>query len=104
MSEPMQSRLDEIHEHFGEDEQWSKLREECSELVEAIDEYLLYHCPSNLRHVYEEVADVLSLMCQKKVIHAEKGLSIGIRGLMADKIERTEERIKSGYYKEVSNG
>lgn len=87
-----------IAEHFGRKEELRKLREECLELAEAVDDYLREgDTPETYAHLIEEMADVgivtdnLSclLVCRE-----------ALRVKRKEKIARTIERIRTGYYED----
>ena len=93
-----------IFNHFGYRNQMKMLNEECFELLEAIDNYedVKGDC-SDLEiqdifraHVVEEMGDILNVLSGFifKYKIDEKELKFG----MNKKLDRTLERIKSGYY------
>lgn len=105
----MQPYLDIIN-HFGLRAQMKKLNEETYELLEAIDNYEdawleqeglePYYTASEMAifrdHVVEEMGDVLLLLTQfiARYEIAKPELDIW----MDSKLDRTNERIKTGYY------
>lgn len=85
----MKNKLLNIYLHFGLRKQLKKLSEECYELIEAmLDE--------DREHIKEEVADVQVLLNQFKEYH--EIYDDEIVDIMEHKIDRTIERVKSGYY------
>lgn len=99
-----------IAQHFGYETQFSKLREELLELVEAINEY--ENDGSRINHVCEEMADVLIVIEGIVLLSNNDGsyyeaIDSLICGHMDKKVSRTLRRIKSGYYEkteEENNG
>lgn len=105
----MQPYLDIIN-HFGLRAQMKKLNEEVYELLEAIDNFEdasmefdnkePYYTTSELaifrEHVVEEMGDVLILLTQfiarYNIVKPELDI------WMDAKLDRTQERIKTGYY------
>lgn len=86
--------LKHIYNHFGEEAQLEKLREEVEELIEAIKE-------KDLQHITEEIADVYVVIAQIESIY---GIDTNeVIEICETKMERTLERIKSGYYKGGKN-
>lgn len=100
----MESEYLEIFNHFGVRTQMKKLNEECYELLEAIDLYEDvkgdYSQPEALfmfrQHVIEEMGDLLNVL--KGFAFKYKILENEIAYSMSKKVDRTLERIKSGYY------
>lgn len=85
----MKEKLLKIINHFGIRNQLKKLNEECYELIEAVNYY-------ELKEIIEEVADVQVLLNEIKAYY---GISNEIEEkVMLYKIDRTLERIESGYY------
>lgn len=81
----------EIYNHFGQEKQIEKLREEVEEFITAIQE-------GGAAEVAEECADVLLVMNQfveVKRIHMPL-----VASFIQSKIKRTLARIKNGYYEE----
>ena len=76
--ESIKPSIEKICDHFGFDNQLAKLDEECSEYIESRDP--------------QEIADVFIVAFQL-VSKSEV-----LRELVNQKIERTLERIESGYY------
>lgn len=80
-----------IYNHFGQEKQLEKLREEVEELIEAIKE-------GDEEHIKEEMADVLVIVNQiryKKEMNEEELVEI-----FEQKVNRTLERIESKYYEQ----
>ena len=70
--------LDKIYSHFGSGVQRYKLREECREYLESMED--------------EEIADLAVLSCQFLLCEKQ------IRKLFFYKIRRTLQRMKENYY------
>lgn len=94
-----------IIEHFGIRNQMKKLNEECYELIEAIANYQDIEPftteDTNFKaifknHVIEEIADCLVLINQ--FIEYYKIDNNDVAKIMQEKINRTLDRIESGYY------
>lgn len=79
----------EIYNHFGQETQIAKLREEVEEFIEAIQ----HGGPTEQA---EECADVLLVMNQ--FIDAEKISMPLVLSFIKSKIKRTLRRIRDGYY------
>lgn len=80
-----------IYNHFGQEKQLEKLREEVEELIEAIKE-------GDEEHIKEEMADVLVIVNQiryKKEMNEEELVEI-----FEQKVNRTLERIENKYYEQ----
>jgi len=101
----MKKYLD-IIDHFGYRNQLKKLHEECFEFIEAVDNYedLMSFVKDATPHdidmlrdfVIEEMGDVLILLTQFIArYHIKKS---ELDAAMDYKMDRTQERIKSGYY------
>lgn len=87
----MEEKLLKIYNHFGEEGQIEKLREEVEELIEAIKE-------GDKEHIKEEMADVLVIVNQivyKKEMNEEELVEI-----FEQKVNRTLERIETKYYEQ----
>ena len=87
----MEEKLLKIYNHFGEEGQMEKLREEVEELIEAIKE-------GDEEHIKEEMADVLVIVNQiryKKEMNEEELVEI-----FEQKVNRTLERIETKYYEQ----
>lgn len=87
----MKNKLLKIYNHFGEEGQIEKLREEVEELIEAIKE-------GDEEHIKEEMADVLVIVNQivyKKEMNEEELVEI-----FEQKVNRTLERIENKYYEQ----
>jgi len=83
----------EIFETFGEEAQIEKLKEEVYEFILALQ-------TGTHKEWTEEYADVLVVMTQ---FFIAKGLdTMEVQLTMAAKVDRTIDRIESGYYKEVA--
>lgn len=102
----MKNKLLKIINHFGINTQLRKLNEECFELIEAIrdyeDMYMKCDCDSQYlkyekEHIEEELADVKVLLEQIKEYYQLD--TDRVKNAMECKIDRTLERIASGYYK-----
>ena len=91
----MKEDLLKIIEHFGINNQQRKLHEELFELNEAIT---IYEQGNNQScdDIVEEIADVCVILSQFMEIYNITQDEISER--MANKINRTLERIESGYY------
>ena len=100
----MKEDLLKIIEHFCIRNQLKKFNEECYELEEAILDYqteIAYFDEDAMalsikRHIAEEIADVCVILRQFMEIYNITQDEISER--MANKINRTLERIESGYY------
>lgn len=105
----MKPYLDIIN-HFGYRNQMKKLNEECFEFLEAVDNYedVLAFNPELSEHdmalcrdfVIEEMGDILILLTEfiaKYDIRKEE-----LDDWMDKKLDRTLERIKTGFYKKKS--
>ena len=93
--ELFRSDYEKIINYFGEENQMEKLKEECLELAKAINN-------GKIERIRSEVADVLNMINQFKIMQDENGNFIN--RLMMRKNKRTLERIKSKHYeKENSN-
>ena len=88
MDAKIEKDLIAIQKNFGTDRQESKLYEELNELLIAIDSGIK-------KDVIEEKADCFCLLFQEYLTNKQ------IQKAVVYKIERTQERIKSGYYEEV---
>jgi len=85
----MIEKLKCIYNHFGPEVQAEKLLEESAELNEAIRE-------GDKQHIAKELADVNVLLMQIANVYGI-GLT-DIWSVVDNKINRTIERIESGYY------
>lgn len=99
----MEKDLLKIIEHFGVNNQQRKLQEEIFELQEAIMDYkyveVYKNSPAEIyqkEHIAEEIADICVILRQFMERYDITQDEIADR--MADKINRTLERIESGYY------
>ena len=102
----MKPYLDIIN-HFGYRNQLKKLHEECFEFIEAVDNYedLVSFVPNASSHdidmlrdfVIEEMGDVLILLTQFIARYHIKKYELD--NVMDYKMDRTADRIKSGFYK-----
>lgn len=102
----MKEDLLKIIEHFGVNNQQRKLQEEIFELQEAITTHELkksveYEIPlteiiGTKEHIIEEIADICVILRQFMEYYDITQDEISER--MANKINRTLERIESGYY------
>lgn len=102
----MEKDLLEIIEHFDINNQQRKLQEEVFELNEAITTHELkksveYEIPlteivGTKEHITEEIADVMVMLEQFKLYYNIENMEIA--KIMKNKINRTLERIESGYY------
>lgn len=84
-----------IADHFGYSNQVTKLLEEIGELLQSVAKELNNETYENAMHVIEEIADVEILLEQYKYLNAGYDL---VGKIKKQKIQRTLERIKSGYY------
>lgn len=105
----MQPYLDIIN-HFGLRAQMKKLNEETYELLEAIDNYEdawleqegpdPYYTAQEMaffrEHIVEEMGDVLILLTQFIARYNIEKTELDV--WMDAKLDRTKERIKTGYY------
>ena len=102
----MEKDLLKIIEHFGINNQQRKLHEEIFELQEAITTHELkksveYEIPlteiiGTKEHITEEIADICVILSQFMEYYDITQDEISNR--MINKINRTLERIESGYY------
>ena len=101
----MEKDLLKIIEHFGVNNQQRKLQEEVFELQEAIikKETEYYFCETtvkkdreNLKHIAEEIADICVIL--RQFMEYYDITQDEITDKMVEKINRTLERIESGYY------
>lgn len=87
-------QINNIYNTFGRDPQQKKLVEECRELIDAINQfYAEQPAFRNNFNVAQEIADLFILTAQFYFNHKQ------VRDIVNYKLHRTEERIKSGYYK-----
>ena len=82
-------KLFKIFSHFGYRKQLKKFSEECYELTEAM-------LDNEREHIKEEIADVQVLLNQFKEVY--EFYDDEIVEIMEQKINRTLDRIKEGYY------
>lgn len=108
-------RYEDIMNHFGLRSQMKKLNEECYEFLEAVDNYEDLVCENECYdypytaeeldifrdHIVEELGDVLILLTQ--FIARYKISKEELDEWMDSKLDRTEYRIKTGYYKKDEN-
>lgn len=80
-----------IYNHFGQEKQLEKLREEVEELIEAVKS-------GNREHMIEETADVLVLINQ--ITNKEEIHSYDTMPVFRQKIDRTLKRIETKYYEQ----
>jgi len=85
----MKDNLLKIIQHFGKENQLEKLKEELNELLEAIDS-------KNEDEMFKEVIDVIIMAWQLLLIFKKTDDEIDRQ--VNFKINRTLERIESGYY------
>ena len=84
--------------YYGSLEQHSVAMEECGELIQAISKFLRSYQPKEMltarNHIREEIADVLIMIEQLKLMHSitEKELEQEIEY----KVTRLKERMKDG--------
>ena len=81
-------RLNAIYLHFGKDISENKLIEELNELLIAIDSGVQ-------KDIINEKADVYCLLLQHYLS------SKAIQKKVVEKVERTEQRIRDGYYDRI---
>lgn len=79
-----------IFEHFGQDNQIEKLREEVEEFIEAV-------ITGDVEHITEEYADIIVVLHQFKEAYDLEDCDI--KEKMLEKQLRTVKRIHNGYYK-----
>ena len=92
----MKEDLLKIIEHFGVVNQLKKLNEECYEVVESIRNYEENKIDIFKEHIVEEIADLMVILEQFKW-HYDL-TSEEITKIFWNKVNRTLERIESGYY------
>lgn len=104
-------RYENIMNHFGLRSQMKKLNEECYEFLEAVDNYEDIVCEQECfdypytveelnifrDHLVEEMGDMLILLTQ--FIARYKISKEELDEWMDAKLDRTEYRMKNGYYK-----
>ena len=98
-------KLKAIFDHFKADTQFSKLREEIREFEDAFEAYFLYDDTlDNWTHLVEEFVDVsvlisqFMLTLQRHAINEKLDFETLFKIKTEEKIDRTIERIESGYY------
>ena len=99
----MNEDIKRIANHFGTRNQLEKLCEECSELIEAVHDYINgidigvdpIDSATDRLHVIEEAADVIVLVEQLCYLLSARDEFWRMR---EHKIERTLRRIKDNYY------
>lgn len=94
-------KISYIFNHFGYKNQVLKINEESKELQEALIESYKEPTKQNIEHVAEEIADVMVVIQQFK--QHFKLSDNKIKELVDYKIQRTVNRIKSGYDKYQHN-
>ncbi|MDF2563751.1 MAG: hypothetical protein K0Q53_146 [Massilibacillus sp.] len=87
--------LKTIANHFKYDNQKSKTIEEAEEFLEALEEYHNNKNVKNLEHLTEEIADLEICLSQLKYLI---GINQYVEEVKQQKIQRTLERIETGYY------
>ena len=95
MNENLINDLIDIYNHFGSEGQRLKLVEECGELFTAVKNtyFEVGGTPEEKEDaIIDESADVFIVACQHYLTNPK------IRDRVDFKINRTKERIKSGYY------
>ena len=102
------NKLLQIFNHFGYKAQVEKQKEEDAEFLEAVQEYIDNPCKETMDHMIEEFADKhtvgigIILGALKITGRFSEESEIYIRLVRNDieqkKIDRTLDRIKSGYY------
>lgn len=99
----MEKDLLKIIEHFGVNNQQRKLQEEVFELQEAIMDYkyveVYKNSPAEIyqkEHIAEEIVDVMILL--KQFFYYYQFDEDTMLKIEENKINRTLERIESGYY------
>jgi NTP pyrophosphatase (non-canonical NTP hydrolase) len=86
--------LIDIFNYFGYETQRRKLIEEVNEFL---DEILLFEKGiGDIEKVEEEMADIVVLLEQFKTVYELS--SYELENIVEDKIYRTKERIRAGYY------
>jgi hypothetical protein len=91
----MNEKIKQIYEHFGKENQIEKCREELRELNDELLLYLNYE--NNRGDVLQEIADVTIMLHQMKM--AFRISDVDLNETVHEKVDRTIERIGSGYYK-----
>lgn len=94
MTEPEKAKLKRdiyfIADHYGTLSQLNKTKEECQELIDAIDGYL--HKQDSRAHIAEEIADVKIMLIQLEyLLHSE----YEVEGMMKKKVDRQLKRIEA---------
>lgn len=85
----MNNPLVDIFNHFGEEAQLEKLKEEVNEFIEAVQS-------GDIAHMEEEYADVM--VCMAQFMYAKPLSETNIRNITTSKTVRTIERIITGHY------
>ena len=85
----LKERVLSIFNHFGEDNQMDKLREELEEFLDTV-------MAKDKTGMEEELADILLVLFQFSV--SNKLNTQVIERHLLDKLDRTEYRIQVGYY------
>lgn len=101
MNEDVRKDIISIAEHFGKEKQMAKLVEELKELIEACNIYLhgddlAKTC--EVYHIMEEIADVMIVAEQVEYLLLNDGGKKLVESIKLEKIKRTKQRIKDGYY------
>lgn len=85
-----------IFDHFGEECQYKKLKEEAGEFFEAYENWKIG--ADTMEHAAEELQDLMIVADQFRLFFDSiAGKKIGSE-IKTQKLERTVDRIKSGYY------
>lgn len=85
-------QLKQIIKHYGSANQMEKSIEEMAELTQALVKFDSNPCIDTQRHVVEEIADVIIMMCQLSLIF---DCEDGVDRMIEYKIKRTLEGIKN---------
>ena len=98
---PKWQDLKSIFDHYGERHQLGKLKEECMELVEAVDDFLRIKNVKTMDHLLEEMADVKVVIDQFRTENAYDSI---IRGISVNKVDRQIKRIEQEKKVKCENG
>lgn len=72
MTHEQKLQCKKIFEHYGEDSQLIKIKEELTELYEAVEEYQANNSEENRTHLAEEMADVRIMLRQLRGVVGEQ--------------------------------
>ena len=90
-TKPKWQDLKSILDHYGERHQLEKLKEECMELIDAIDSFVKNNNIRTADHLLEEMADVKVVIDEFRTVDAYDSI---IRGIAVYKVDRQLKRIE----------